>query len=80
MRGALRLVPVLLRGRSRYHWRSADAAAAADGGPAVVATQVVSDYVSGEDPLLMMRAKGRPVTVYTYRMSFSRPPPAATTA
>ena len=59
---------------TKYRWRSADAAAASDCGASVVATQVVSDYVSGDDPILMMQAKGRPVTIYTYRMAFRRPP------
>lgn len=60
---------------TKYHWRSAEAAAGgAGGGVQIVATQVVSDYLTAYDnPMAMMQAGGRPVVVYTYRMTFRRP-------
>lgn len=55
---------------TKYKWRSAEEAAT-DGGPEIVATQVVSDYLTPYDgEMLMMQAKDRPVVVYTYRMTF----------
>ena len=58
---------------TKYHWRTADVA---QGGPEIVATQVVSDYVApamGDDPrVLLSRTSGKPVTIYTYRMAFIR--------
>ncbi|KAL4439759.1 hypothetical protein ABPG75_002760 [Micractinium tetrahymenae] len=64
---------------TKYHWRSAEAAAGGGGGGVqVVATQVVSDYLTAYDTAAaMMEAKGRPVVVYTYRMAFRRPAAAA---
>ena len=42
-----------------------------DNGPEIVATQVVSDYLTPYDgEMLMMQAKDRPVVVFTYRMTF----------
>ncbi|KAL4419385.1 hypothetical protein ABPG77_002912 [Micractinium sp. CCAP 211/92] len=66
---------------TKYHWRSADAAARGGGGGVqVVATQVVSDYLTAYDTATaMMEAKGRPVVVYTYRMAFRRPAAVAGT-
>ncbi|GLC41532.1 hypothetical protein PLESTB_001000800 [Pleodorina starrii] len=58
---------------TKYKWRSAEAAAR-DAGPAIVATQVVSDYLTpydGEQQYLM--AMNKPYAQYTYRMSFRRP-------
>ncbi|PRW33134.1 hypothetical protein C2E21_7942 [Chlorella sorokiniana] len=64
---------------TKYHWRpEAEAAAAAGGGVQVVATQVVSDYLTAfDDPAMMMQAGGKPVVVYTYSMAFRRPAAAA---
>ncbi|EFN51116.1 hypothetical protein CHLNCDRAFT_55281 [Chlorella variabilis] len=64
---------------TKYHWRSpADAAAGGGGGVQIVATQVVSDYLTAfDDPAAMMEAQGRPVVVYTYRMAFRRSQAAA---
>ncbi|KAI7839807.1 hypothetical protein COHA_006605 [Chlorella ohadii] len=64
---------------TKYHWRpEAEAAAAGGGGVQVVATQVVSDYLTAfDDPALMMQAGGKPVVVYTYSMAFRRPAAAA---
>lgn len=59
---------------TKYHWRSEAAAGAGGGGGVqIVATQVVSDYLTSfDDPMMMMQAKGSPIVVYTYRMSFRR--------
>jgi hypothetical protein len=55
---------------TKYKWRSA-AAAAAGGGPQIVATQVVSDYLTPYDePGMYVRAGDKPVVVYTYKMTF----------
>eukprot|EP00197_Chlamydomonas_leiostraca_P010724 CAMPEP_0202873964 /NCGR_PEP_ID=MMETSP1391-20130828/24396_1 /ASSEMBLY_ACC=CAM_ASM_000867 /TAXON_ID=1034604 /ORGANISM="Chlamydomonas leiostraca, Strain SAG 11-49" /LENGTH=395 /DNA_ID=CAMNT_0049555285 /DNA_START=44 /DNA_END=1231 /DNA_ORIENTATION=- len=62
---------------TKYKWR--DESAAGPGQPAIVATQVVSDYltpVMGQEAKYM-QAGSRPVVIYTYRMSFVR---AAATA
>eukprot|EP00803_Ostreobium_quekettii_P007750 evm.model.scf_1668.5 EVM.evm.TU.scf_1668.5 scf_1668:27419-33693(-) len=57
---------------TKYKWRNEEEASA-DGGPTIVATQVVSDYLTGySDERLSMRARGRPVVIYTYRMAFAR--------
>jgi len=54
---------------TKYKWRSREAAA---GGPMIVATQVVSDYLTPSDgEEKMIQAMNKPVVVYTYRMSFS---------
>ena len=38
--------------------------------------QIVSDYLTADnDTMLMMRAKGRPVVVYSYRMALRRAVP-----
>lgn len=63
---------------TKYKWRDSAQLAAQGGageqeGPLIVATQVVSDYLTPfDDPGLMMRAANRPVTIYTYRMAFWR--------
>lgn len=59
---------------TKYKFRR-EAAAAADNGPVVVATQVVSDYLTpydGEE--LYFKAMNRPVAQYTYKMAFVRLP------
>ncbi|WIA14970.1 hypothetical protein OEZ85_001679 [Tetradesmus obliquus] len=57
---------------TKYKWRE-EAAAEAAGGPAIVATQVVSDYLTPFDSEVdAIRYANRPVTTYTYRMAFSR--------
>lgn len=57
---------------TKYKWRT-EAAAAGSGGPQIVATQVVSDYLTPYDgEAMMLRAKNRPVVVYTYNMAFRR--------
>ncbi|PSC69239.1 hypothetical protein C2E20_7188 isoform B [Micractinium conductrix] len=60
---------------TKYKWRSEEAAALGGGGGVqIVATQVVSDYLTAfDDAQAMMAAQGRPVVVYTYRMAFRRP-------
>jgi hypothetical protein len=60
---------------TKYRWRPAAAAA---GGPEVVATQVVSDYAAPADVGAVVQARGQPVVVMTYWMAFTRvAPPAA---
>ena len=55
---------------TKYKWRSAVAAA---GRPEIVATQVVSDYLTAfDDESKFMRSMGKAVTIYTYQMSFQR--------
>ncbi|KAG2439703.1 hypothetical protein HYH02_010582 [Chlamydomonas schloesseri] len=57
---------------TKYKFRS-EQAAAADGGPAIVATQVVSDFLTpydGEQAFLANMNK--PYAQYTYRMAFRR--------
>ena len=57
---------------TKYLWRDAESLAQAGGGPAIVATQTVGDFVTpydGNDK--MMRAGNRPVVRYTYRMAFT---------
>ncbi|GMH33254.1 hypothetical protein BSKO_01088 [Bryopsis sp. KO-2023] len=57
---------------TKYKWRSEEAA---KGGPVIIATQVVSSYLTvsaGEQR--MIEAMGKPVDVLTYRMAFMRPP------
>jgi hypothetical protein len=57
---------------TKYKHRDEEAAAAANG-PAIVATQVVSDYLTPYDgDAAFLRAGNRPVTTYTYRMAFTR--------
>lgn len=57
---------------TKYKWRDS-AAAQRESGPQIVATQVVSDYLTPYDgEMLMMRAKNSPVVVYTYKMRFWR--------
>lgn len=55
---------------TKYRYREA----AEQGAPLIVATQVVSDYLSPyDDAALLVAARGRPVVVYTYRMAFYPP-------
>ena len=57
---------------TKYKWRSPEQAAQT-GGPLIVATQVVSDYLTPYDGEgMMLRAQNRPVVVYTYTMTFRR--------
>ena len=65
---------------TKYRWRSAaEAAAAGDGQagvsaqPCIVATQVVSDFLTpDDDSLRYAQAMGKPVTIMTYKMAFFR--------
>jgi hypothetical protein len=51
----------------------AEAAAEAAGGPAIVATQVVNDFLTPfDDSAAYMAAANKPLTTYTYKMAFSR--------
>jgi len=53
---------------TKYKWRSREAA---NGGPVIVATQVVSDYLTPSDgEEKMIQAMNKPVVIYTYKMSF----------
>lgn len=54
---------------TKFKWRSEAAAA---GGPTIVATQVVQDFLTPFDADLFAAAANRPVTTYTYRMAFMR--------
>ena len=55
---------------TKYKFRSQEAADR-QGGPAIVATQVISDYLTAYDgELQAIKAQNRPVVVYTYTMSF----------
>ena len=57
---------------TKYKFRSQSDAAQL-GGPQIVATQVVSDYLTPYDgEAMMLQAQNRPVTIYTYNMSFRR--------
>lgn len=59
---------------TKYKWRDLEAAER-EGGPAIVATQVVSDYLTPDDgEELMLRAGDRPVVKYTYTMAFFKVP------
>ena len=58
--------------KKRYRWRDA-ADAARDGGPEIVATQVVSDFLTPMDgDAAFFAARGRAVATYTYRLAFYR--------
>lgn len=55
---------------TKYRYREV----AERGAPLIVATQVVSDYLTPyDDAALLVAARGRPVVVYTYRMAFFAP-------
>jgi hypothetical protein len=57
---------------TKYKWRDAEEAAGG-GGVQIVATQVVSEFLTSfDDNALFMRSMGKPVVVYTYKMSFVR--------
>eukprot|EP00891_Asterochloris_glomerata_P007064 jgi/Astpho2/7064/e_gw1.00107.157.1_t len=59
---------------TKYKFRS-DVQAA--GGAAIVATQVISDYLTAYDgEMLLMRSQNKPVVIYTYRMQFSKALPS----
>ena len=59
---------------TKYKFRSQEAADR-QGGPAIVATQVISDYLTAYDgELQVIKAQNRPVVVYTYTMSFVKQP------
>jgi len=54
---------------TKYKWRGRESAA---GGPVIVATQVVSDYLTpynGEEK--MIQAMNKPVVIYIYKMAFT---------
>ncbi|GFR48381.1 hypothetical protein Agub_g10273 [Astrephomene gubernaculifera] len=62
---------------TKYKWRS-EQAARRDQGPAIVATQVVSDFLTpydGEQKYIM--AMNKPYSQYTYKMAFRRPTESA---
>ncbi|CAK0786139.1 hypothetical protein CVIRNUC_009352 [Coccomyxa viridis] len=62
---------------TKYKWRDLDAAKR-QSGPQIVATQVVSDYLTPYDgEMKMMRSNSQPVVVYSYRMRFWRDPTTA---
>ena len=57
---------------TKYKYRSQSDAAQL-GGPQIVATQVVSDYLTPYDgESMMLKAQNKPVVIYTYTMSFRR--------
>lgn len=57
---------------TKFKWRD-EVAAEAAGGPAIVATQVVNDFLSPfDDSSSYMAAANKPITTYTYKMAFSR--------
>lgn len=66
---------------TKYKWRTAAEVAAAnsrapnpdDRAPGIVATQVVSDFLTpNDDATQFAQAMGKPVTVMTYKMYFFR--------
>ncbi len=55
---------------TKYKFRSQEAADR-QAGPAIVATQVISDYLTAYDgEVQLIKAQNRPVVVYTYSMVF----------
>jgi hypothetical protein len=58
---------------TKFKWR-AEAAAEQAGGPAIVATQVVNDFLTpfDESAATYMAAANKPITTYTYKMAFAR--------
>lgn len=58
---------------TKYKWRSFEEARKSNG-PVIVATQVVSQYLTGEEGQEMdtLRTMGKPIITYTYKMAFSR--------
>jgi hypothetical protein len=69
---------------TKYKFRAASDAAATGGGPLIVATQVVSDYLTAGDAATSVErlaaAGGRPVAQFTYRLAFQRPAAGAAAA
>lgn len=60
------------RAYTKWRWREADGPAAGNV-PTIVATQVISDFLSPYDQkATIVQSLGKPVTVYTYRMSLRR--------
>ena len=58
---------------TKYKFRSQEAADQM-AGPAIVATQVISDYLTAYDgELQLLKSQNRPVAVYTYTLVFVRP-------
>lgn len=61
---------------SKWKWRSADESGSGGGarGPTVVATQVVSEFLSVEagGERAYLESGGRPIAVYTYRLALTR--------
>ncbi|WPT10545.1 hypothetical protein PSENEW3n2_00001717 [Picochlorum sp. SENEW3] len=59
------------RAYTKWRWREADGPA--DNVPTIVATQVISDFLSPYDQkATILQSLGKPVTIYTYRMSFKK--------
>eukprot|EP01026_Neomeris_dumetosa_P022542 TRINITY_DN1940_c0_g1_i5.p1 TRINITY_DN1940_c0_g1~~TRINITY_DN1940_c0_g1_i5.p1 ORF type:complete len:351 (-),score=47.98 TRINITY_DN1940_c0_g1_i5:238-1245(-) len=57
---------------TKYRWRDEEVAKK-DEGPMIVATQVVSDYLTAfDDQVKLLEARGRPVVVFVYKMAFRR--------
>jgi hypothetical protein len=57
---------------TKFKWRDETAAEAA-GGPSIVATQVVNDFLTPfDDTGSYMSAANKPITTYTYKMAFMR--------
>jgi len=55
---------------TKYKWRTT---VESQGGPSIVATQVVSDFpTSFEGAEVVLQAQGRPEIVYTYKMTFQK--------
>eukprot|EP01023_Acetabularia_acetabulum_P048523 TRINITY_DN5136_c0_g1_i17.p1 TRINITY_DN5136_c0_g1~~TRINITY_DN5136_c0_g1_i17.p1 ORF type:complete len:317 (-),score=59.65 TRINITY_DN5136_c0_g1_i17:162-1112(-) len=64
--------PAKLKGSqcfTKYRWRDEEMAQK-DDGPTIVATQVVSDYLTGYDnEMKLLEARGRPVVIFVYKMA-----------
>lgn len=57
---------------TKYKWRSEEVASK-DGGSVIVATQVVSNYLTVADgEQRMIEAMGSPISILTYRLAFTR--------
>lgn len=55
---------------TKYIYRSKEEAR---GGPEIVATQIVGDFLTSfDDEKLLLASMNKPVTIYTYKMSFIR--------
>lgn len=59
------------RAYTKWRWRETDGPA--DNVPTIVATQVISDFLSPYDQkATILQSLGKPVTIYTYRMSLKK--------